>query len=248
MNKEVKEEKHGYRIGLIKKNNFGTDMRIIKNISCDKVLIQFQDQHKCEKEIYWMNFKSGNVKNPYDVSVLGKGYVGDGKYLTRNSKGKRTVEYSVWTSMMDRCYGKRERYPAYIDCEVCEEWLNYQNFAKWYKENYYPLGTERMHLDKDILVKGNRLYSPETCLIIPQRVNMIFMTKEKGVDADLPNAIKRSVKGYNSSYIGKYLGNFKTLDEAIKKHDTAKREHVKQLIKEYGDKLPPKVHNAILNW
>jgi hypothetical protein len=229
-------------------NNFGTEMEIVKVLKYPKIVIRFNDKFKLEKEVYSNNFKNGTVKNPYDISVLGKGYIGDGKYLTKNSNGKRTVEYSIWTSMMDRCYGEREQYPVYIDCEVCEEWHNFQNFAEWYEINYYKVGNERMHLDKDILVKRNRLYSPETCMIVPQRINMIFMTKEKGIDADLPNAINRSGKGYISSYNGKYLGDFETLEEAINEHDRVKRIHIKQVVKEYGDKLPPKVQNALLNW
>ena len=224
-------------------------MRIIKVLPNDKVMVQFQDEFTCTKEIHWNNFKSGNAMNQYDRKNGGVGYIGEGKYKTKYN-GRNTKIHNTWNDMLARCYKEQSRfkYSSYIDCEVCEEWHNFQNFAKWYEVNYYKVGNERMHLDKDILVKGNRLYSPETCLIVPQKINMIFMTKEKGVDADLPNAIKRSVKGYRSSYNGKSLGNFKTLEEAINEHDRIKKIHIKEIAEEYKNKIPTKVYDALLNW
>ena len=45
----------------------------------------------------------------------------------------------------------------YLDVTVCEEWHNFQNFAKWFYENYYEISGEKMRLDKDILIKGNKM-------------------------------------------------------------------------------------------
>ena len=68
--------------------------------------------------------------------------------------GKKTKCYQTWQNMLMRCYDEKfhARKPAYIGCKVCEEWHNFQNFAKWYEENYYEIEGERMYLDKDILV------------------------------------------------------------------------------------------------
>lgn len=78
--------------------------------------------------------------------------------------------------MLERCYSARyqERKPTYKGCSVCDEWLNYQNFAKWYDDNYYEIKGEIMCLDKDILVKGNKIYSPENCVFVPNYINVLF--------------------------------------------------------------------------
>ena len=40
---------------------------------------------------------------------------------------------------------------------ICDNWQCYQAFRKWYDDNFYNVGTERMHIDKDILYKNNRV-------------------------------------------------------------------------------------------
>ena len=151
---------------------------------------------------------------------------------------------------MERCYSekRRDKHMTYRDVYLCDEWCNFQVFAEWVDDNYYNVEDERMHLDKDILVRGSRVYSPETCLIVPQRINMMFMSKEKKTDPDLPNAIYRCVNGYKSAYRGKSLGVFKTLDEAIEKQEKTKRIHIRNVADEYKDRISEKVYKALYNW
>lgn len=154
-------------------------MKIIKVLPEDKIIVQFQDSFKYEKEIHYNNYKRGTVKNPYDKSIYGVGYLGIGKYEAHNENGINTKVYDTWTNMIEICYSDNTRHNhlAYFDCTVCEEWHNFQTFAEWYAKNYYEIGDGRMHLDKDILVKDNKVYSPSTCIFVPQRINMIFMKK-----------------------------------------------------------------------
>lgn len=237
------------RIGLIKENNNGTQMKIIKVLPDDRLIIQFQDKHKFEKDIHWNNFKSGNVKNPFYVSVLGKGYIGNGKYLTKISD-KRTIEYSIWTSMMDRCYGEREQYPAYADnTEVCDEWLNFQNFADWFNQNKYDIGNERLHLDKDIQYEGNRIYSPHHCILIPQSINEQFKDRsgrKRQIDADLPYTIRRSGRKYLVEYRGRSLGSYSSVDECIFIYLMEKKKYLKELTDRY-ENMPYEIKQMILN-
>jgi hypothetical protein len=82
-----------------------------------------------------------------------------------------------WHRMVRRCYDDKfhESNTTYFDCEVCEEWLIFSNFASWFKEHY----VEGWQLDKDILVDGNRIYSPRTCCFVPQEINSIFTSRVK---------------------------------------------------------------------
>ena len=210
-------------------------MKIIRYRLAEDITIEFQDEHRFKMDTTYNNFIIGKIKNPYDKSVFGYGYIGEGKHLTRLSSTKKHPYYNIWISMIERCCceDKQWKHPAYKDCSICDEWLCYQTFADWCDLNYYDIKTERMHIDKDILVNGNRIYSPATCCFVPQRINMIFMEKTKGVDSDLPNTIHRCVKGFRAAYNGKSLGIFKTLDDAIIAHDTKKRINIKNVANEF---------------
>lgn len=82
-----------------------------------------------------------------------------------------------WLRMVRRCYDDKfhESNTTYLDCDVCEEWLIFSNFASWFKEHY----VEGWQLDKDILVDGNRIYSPRTCCFVPIEINSIFTNRIK---------------------------------------------------------------------
>ena len=74
--------------------------------------------------------------------------------------------------MFDRCYNPEvhARVPEYIDCEVSDEFCNFQNFAKWYDRKIYT-SSYALELDKDLLVRDNKIYSPSTCCFIPKEIN-----------------------------------------------------------------------------
>lgn len=239
------------RLGEIRLNTKGTPMKIIAYRSAEDIDIEFQDEFRYVKEhqIY-VNFKSGQIKNPYDKNICGVGYMGVGKYHSKHPNGVHTMEYQNWIAMIRRCYDvdRKSTYPAYYGiCEVCEQWHNFQVFAKWYEENYYQVGTERMHIDKDILVKGNKYYSPETCILVPQRINMLFMKKPNKYG--LPNGIKPRANGkYEAKYGGKQIGVFETLELAAIAHDEEKLKAVIKIANEYKDKIPSKLYEALINW
>ena len=238
------------RMGETKVNRYGTPMKIIKYNSSSDVIVEFQDEHKFKTKTTYSNFNRETIINPYDKSVCDIGYIGEGKY-SYQSNGEVNTVYDIWKNMLRRCYSDKLRwkYPAYEDCEMCDEWLNLQNFCEWYFENYYDVGDGgRMHIDKDILFKGNRIYSPEKCIFVPQRINMVFTKKNRNTDADLPTGIHRAVNGYSAMYNTKSLGVHKSLDKAIEIYNIEKRIHIKQVVEEYGDRLPFRISSILLNW
>ena len=236
------------RLGEIRKNKFGTEMKIIAYRRYDDIDVQFLDKdgYIFKHQIY-ANFKSGGIKNPYDRCIFGIGYLEEG-----DAQQKTQVGY-CWRGMLERCYCDRMKkiHPAYYGIStVCEEWLNFQVFAKWYNENVCQVGTERMHLDKDILIKDNKVYSPDTCLIVPQSINEIFHASgRKTKDVDLPYTILRTSKGkYSVSFRSKSLGVYDTVDKALDAYLKAKKNHIRQKVKEMENELPTKVRDALLAW
>ena len=152
----IEGKEHGLfknRTGEIIKNNHGTIMKIIAYRRNNDIDVEFQDEYHYVKNTTYTNFKRGNVKNPYDKDLFGIGYIGVGKYkCKRDNEDNLSEVYETWMGMLRRCYFDDTKFPSYYDrCIVCDEWHNFQNFAKWYDENKYPVN-ERMHIDKDILL------------------------------------------------------------------------------------------------
>ena len=110
------------------------------------------------------------MKDKMKPSVHGVGYLGYGKYGTDHPA------YNVWRSMIRRGYDLKlkDKFKTYIDCTVCDEWHCYQNFAEWYDSEYVDIGMG-LDLDKDILLAGNKHYSPETCCLVPRSINTFII-------------------------------------------------------------------------
>lgn len=117
--------------------------------------------------------KQGKLSDPLAITLFGVGRKGIGKHLAHKNN-TRTLAYQHWHAMLRRCYYKvdgKHVYPAYEDCTVCDEWLTFQNFADWH-EQHYPQTKENWQLDKDIIVRGNTVYSPERCKYVTQLDNL----------------------------------------------------------------------------
>lgn len=235
------------RLGEIKKNNFGTEMQIIRYNNSADITVKFLDEFGYEKTTTYNGFKLGTIHNPYDRTVKEIGYLGVGEHKIQYSDSKtNTVEYMAWKNMLERCYMSKyaDLHPSYYGkCEVCEEWHNYQNFAKWHKENAYEC-EGRLHLDKDILYPGNTLYSPDSCILVPQRINMLFMNK--GNNRGLPNGIMKKKSGYIAQYNTQKLGIYPTLEEAFEVYTKKKKETIIEVANEYKLILPVHVYEAII--
>ena len=190
----------------------------------------------------------------YERSVYGVGYYGEGKYVAKIN-GKHTPYYKTWNDMMIRAYSNKlhKKFKTYKDCKVCEEWHNFQNFAKWYEENYYEIEGEKMHLDKDILVKGNKLYSPETCVFVPQRINSLFTKGDKRrniypIGVSLYKKTNKYVAHLNKNDKRKTLGYFDNTIDAFNCYKQAKENYIKEVADQYKDKIPKKLYDAMYKY
>lgn len=125
-------------------------------------------------------------------------------------------------------------------------WHNYQNFAQWFNENRYDV-EGRLHIDKDILYPGNKIYCPDTCLLVPQRINMLFLNKSN--KRGFPNGIYTTKSGkYSVVYCGEKLGTYKTLNDAYCVYADAKKMAIIRIAKEYREIIPEKLYNALLKY
>ncbi len=156
--------------GFIHNTKLG-DLKIIEYINCESVRAVFVNTgFEIKRSSH--GIRLGQVRDKMIPSVCGVGFLGSGKY-TVTKHGKLTLWYRKWHSMLSRCYlySQFSKRKGYEDCYVCEEWHNFQNFAKWVEVNY-PKDGSNYELDKDIKIKGNKVYSPNTCLFVSKFENI----------------------------------------------------------------------------
>ena len=237
-------------------NNEGCKLKIVDYVNNRQVGIIFEGS----EQIYWAELtaiKNGRVKNPLFPSVFGVGFIGEGKYKVSES-GKLTKAYSFWSGMFERCYrpGFWESHPTYMGCTVCDEWHNYQNFAKWFEDNYYEVEGEDMHLDKDILVKNNKIYSPDTCVFVPKSINL-FPNKRQNFRGDLPMGVtyksdnpKKYVSRVNNPLTKEreYLGVYSNIEEAFEVYKERKESIAKDLANFYKEFIPQKLYISLMSY
>ena len=233
-------------IGEHHKNKLDQWFNIVKKEG-EKWVIIFQDYQQ-EYTVYYHNIINGRVKNFEYPSVCGIGYVGIGKYHPNNSR----KIYNRWKSMIRRCYNKKEqeRTPTYKDYSVAEEWYNFQVFAEWCAENWktYMDGWE---LDKDILCKECKIYSPETCCFVPQEINQLFVKKFFRKNG-LPKGVYNSGGSFRSriSINGNtlLLGTFKIIEEAFEVYKVEKEKYIKELADKWKGLVSDKVYQALYQY
>ena len=240
------------RLNEIGFNNNGERMTIVRYGGKNDIDIQFDGGTIVEHREYG-HFKKGQIKNPMTPSVFGVGFMGIGDYKSCDENGKNTKCYEVWKSMLMRCYDSKyyEKRPTYKGCRVCENWWNFQVFAEWYYSHFYEIEGQIMNLDKDILKKGNKVYSPDTCLFVPQCINKLFIKSDK-VRGDLPIGVCK----YGNKYVAclskdnkkMHLGYFDTPKEAFLAYKRAKEQYIKELAEEYKDKIDPRTYEAMINY
>ena len=234
-------------------NSYGTLMKIIDYISSNNIIIEFQDDYKYITRTTYASFISGKVRNPYDKSAYNVGFVGVGCYSIRNNQRA----YQTWRDMLKRCYDpynmNTSNHSCYQNCIVCEDWFNFQNFAKWYEDNYYVVENEIMCLDKDILFKQNNIYSPNTCLIVPATINKLFV-KQKKSNSNLPigcynhdgKIMVTCRLGKNRVYKSGF--NYNQVEEAFEYYKNLKEEYIRKVANDYKDRIPDKVYTALINY
>ena len=232
------------RTGEERLNNFGSKMVIVEYRKYSDIDVYFPKYDWTFEHAGYGDFKKGNIKCPYEPRVYGHGYLGEGEYKIREN-GKITEEYNIYHDMLKRCYDPKyhEKHTTYKNCTVEEYLLNFQNMGKWIDENYYKVPGEQMCLDKDILYKGNKVYSRDTCIFVPQRINKLFIKSDKnrgenpiGV-SDLPSGnYQVSCSNGHGRYV--YLGAYSTKKESFRVYKEYKEKVIKEVIDSYEGKIP----------
>jgi hypothetical protein len=176
--------------------------------------------------------------------------MGEGTWA--KSKGRVNKIHDIWIQMIRRCYDEKAQVKQYTykGCSVCDEWLCFANYEKWYKEHLYQVEGQTMCVDKDILFKGNKIYSPETCCIVPMEINNQFIKNGK-IRGKYPIGVRILTSGSFQSCSGiKHLKTrtFSTPEEAFYDYKQQKEDYLKQLADKYKGIIPQNVYDALYNY
>ena len=233
----------------------GEDYLVIKYYDRENVLIQFLSTGFV-RFVNAGNISKGDVKDPYYPS--GKGFGSTGiAYPVKNGNVAR-IEYTRWMSMLDRAYNHTDgRNPGYEDVEVCDYWKCYENFVPWFKAHFYTIQDYNVELDKDLLVKGNKIYGPDTCCMLPSIINGCIKKRpsakgKKMHDTPIGVSFNREKQKYEAwiNYYGvsAHLGYRNTPEEAFYVYKAAKEAYIKELANKYRYCLEPRVYHALMNY
>ena len=228
------------RTGETNVSKEGCVVKIVEYNNCDDIIVEFQDEHRYRVHTGYVNFKNGKCKNPYFASVLGHGYLGVDKEGNvpktrefKDGKSVRTQEYKKWQNMLQRCFDNKlkEKKPTYKDVTCCERWLCFANFLEDFeilKQEYNWNKDEKLNLDKDTLYKGNKIYSLENCVLVPDWINMLFVKRDASRgDCPIGVCYHKRAKKYqalcriNGKQIS--LGYYSTPEEAFNAYKQAQR-------------------------
>lgn len=196
--------------------------------------------------------RKGTIKDRLDPSFCGVGFLGDGEHVATMGR-RHTYEYQVWCDMIIRCYSKNSasKTPTYKDCYVCDEWHNFQNFAEWHKRESKG-GVEKLQIDKDLKLIGNKVYSPETCILVSHQVNSFTTDRRASRNGSLIGASWSKQKGKYASYCNRpfsdkmdYLGYF---DSEIAAHMAWRNRKYEYAIMLANQQEREEVKAALLNW
>ncbi len=220
----------GVEVNSIVSTNDG-DIVIIEVINCSEVVVCFL-QYPNVLTVRAGDIRTGRIKNFMKPCTYGIGYIGVGPYKTAVN-GKHTKAYNVWMGMLQRvrCPNSKRVARNYEGTSIDIRWLNYQNFAAWYEQEINKFGPVDFgwEIDKDFLIPGNRMYSPDTCCLIPQSINVLMVSScfSRGT---LPLGVSYKRKRYRASVRmfgkNKNLGVYSTIREAQLAYWSAKFESI----------------------
>ena len=243
-------------VGKVCKSKSSGDFNIVKYNNAKNVEIRFL-KTGFETSSQLEHIKNGNVKDPYVASVHGVGITGTKYQPTIN--GVNTREYALWKSMLKRCYSDayQKKYPTYEGCGVSDKFKSYEYFYEWcHKQIGFSNdgNGNPFHLDKDLLVKGNKIYSESTCVFIPQEINTVLI-KSTASRGKYPIGVCWSKT--NKAFVAQvsknkgrseHLGFFNTELEAFRAYKKTKESFIKEQANKWKSQIDERAYNALMNY
>ena len=239
-------------VGKVCKSKSSGDFKIVKYNDTANVEVQFL-KTRFEMFARLGDIRNGKIKDPYMPSVYGVGISGTKYPSTIN--GRNTKEYALWCDMLRRCYSdnSKKKRPTYEGCKVSENFKSFEYFYEWCHKQV-GFGNEGWHLDKDLLIKGNKVYSEDSCVFIPKEINLVLTKCVTSRGKYLIGVCWCNTKKAFISQVRKNkgkserLGIFKTEIEAFNAYKKAKESFVKEQADKWKDQIDERAYEALMNY
>lgn len=245
-------------VGSRYKTNKGFWYTIKEYVSATNITIQFDPDDLCPegytRKVVKYYILCGIIDYPFERSSSGIGYVG---YDVKNKSDAHIHIRDVWSKMLQRCYNPSIKdTKGYKGCTVCDDWHSYANFYQWYSKQidsgFYKVDYQ---LDKDILKWGNKVYCPEYCRLVPEKINSFLNnfedTRSTGTPSGLAwkkthNKYEVSIKDEDSNR--RYLCITSDTVYGYEVYRNEKERIAKILAERYSDTVDSNIINTLYNF
>lgn len=234
-----------YYVGqILKSKNFG-EFEVLGFKTETEVLVRFT-YTGFETIVNLAQVESGAIVDRFYPTTFGVGYLGDGDRISANN----TRQARIWHGMLTRCYGDDVKYRSYLDCTVSDNFKNLGYFCNWCLKQV-GFNEKGFELDKDLLSKGRKIYSEDTCVFIPKEMNL-FLASSKSVRGEFVIGVSfdkasQKFKVASTSWCNDRKG-YSSEWEAFMVFKKAKEAHAKKLANKYKDKVDPRVYEALMSY
>lgn len=226
--------KYGLDTDKVYINNKGLDFEVIKFIDCYDIVCKFS------RSGYVGHFRAGDIRNGEIRDIM---HPNDKGFINDVLGSSNSPHYMTWIGLYNRLSEKlHNRAPTYKDTTICKDWYRFSKFAEWSDTQDY----QGKQLDKDILIIGNKHYSPETCIYVDQRVNKLGFSIDES-RGSLPIGVSINSGKYRarcSDLNGRShaIGSYETKKEARKAYYAYKAK----LIREIADTQEERVKQGLI--
>lgn len=164
--------------------------------------------------------------------------------------GVHIPSYTSWIAMLNRCYGKQQKRDiSYVGCSVCEDWLHFSTFKEWYDKHH----VDGYVLDKDLICRGNRVYSPQNCCFVPPEINTLLLNCKRNrglypVGVTLKDGKYRArLRMYGKDVT---LGRYDSIEEAFNVYKIHKESYIKEVATKYYEhgEITKRVYDALIKY
>lgn len=234
-------------------NQNGT-LEVLEYHEANNVIVRFIDTGYTTRTEA-CQLKRGTVRDYLLPSVFGVGIIGVGEY-SPYAPGEDVAEWSYlkWQNMLERCYDNSDkiRLRTYEGVSVCDEWLNYQNFAAWATKQV-GYGNKLWALEKDIISKGNKIYSPDACCFLPQELNNLVLRAQRvrgawPIGVALHESNGKFVAHVSGTGNSGYVGIYDTPEQAFSAYKKVKERRIKELANKWRSQIDPRAYEALMNY
>lgn len=252
VHKSTQKAKEKYEGKVFKTNNYG-NVEVVEYLDSYHITVKFLNTSSVTITIA-SALKTGILKDPEIHDTHKYGIMDLPKSVGRG--GKCDPLYHRWNGMMQRCYNLKNKMnnPTYEACTSSETFRYFSKFKSWY---YSQIGCDQKdwHLDKDILIKGNKVYSEDTCCIVPPEINSLILKSDRirgkypiGVYHDTSKTHKRFSARVSKGGKYKRFGSYLTPEEAFYVYKKEKESHIQEIANKWKEQIDPRVYESLMNW